>query len=362
MILLIILVGLTPLIASEFSPVEFNQFLIQKVNIYEGKNSEKMTIDYVKSKYLQGIQVMSKRDLSSKPEKENKEEFISYIFSWAPPYAVVYPTEGFFYYTTEINGELISGNLRVPHIDDGILNYAYFNVNSAHNETYYGEITEEDGLSVQKISDEIYKLRYKEKEITLKIPKLRHPSSEMLLLETEEIVGEVRDESGVNFWLVFNDKTKSFYFILDEKTNTEDLVEVPSTLLLYGKRTEFVYYFDESLKRKILVGVKLENVMINNFFDGPGDQVPYVPLKDKLYESYPNTWVGAGIDEYGVLLNRTEWARVAITPFMRYASMNELQNRIDRCSSLSDEDFLFTCITKEYWNNPLYRKAMIETL
>ncbi len=113
--------------------------------------------------------------------------------------------------------------------------------------------------------------------------------------------------------------------------------------------------------KNIIINI-LENVMINNFFDGPGDQVPYVPLKDKLYESYPNTWVGAGIDEYGVLLNRTEWARVAITPFMRYASMNELQNRIDRCSSLSDEDFLFTCITKEYWNNPLYRKAMIETL
>ena len=47
-----------------------------------------------------------------------------------------------------------------------------------------------------------------------------------------------------------------------------------ATGILVGKRTGFAYYRDHRLERKILIGVFEQNVRLNNYFDGPFDQLP----------------------------------------------------------------------------------------
>ena len=44
--------------------------------------------------------------------------------------------------------------------------------------------------------------------------------------------------------------------------------------ILIGQRTGFAYYLDDKLDRKILVGVFEGNARVNNYFDGPFDQLP----------------------------------------------------------------------------------------
>ena len=92
----------------------------------------------------------------------------------------------------------------------------------------------------------------------------------------ERLIGPVFDESAVRFFLVYNSKAKVFHYILDETAPVPDQLEPSprSDRLLVGKRTGFAYYRDHRLDRKILIGVFEQNVRLNNYFDGPFDQLP----------------------------------------------------------------------------------------
>ena len=190
------------------------------------------------------------------------------------------------------------------------------------------------------------------------------PPRDLELLPEEEFVGRLQDESGIRFFVIYNTNTDSFYEILNEEDGaTEKLIELDDDFII-GERTGFLYYNDEEYARKILVGIDSANSAENNYLDGPGDQFPInIDIKEKLRKAYPNTLLGNGTDEHGVYLNKTEWVRIAISPYDRYYSASDvIENRKSCEEKLSDRTEFYTCLTKEFWNNPEWRRGIIDQL
>jgi hypothetical protein len=100
-----------------------------------------------------------------------------------------------------------------------------------------------------------------------------------------------------------------------------------------GIRTGFAFYSDRYAKRKILVGVSQLNTSINNYLDGPFDQLPdnFVEgetLRQAIVDSDP--MVKGKIDRLGYFLD--DEARYAISPYMQYRSENDLL-AVHRCAT-----------------------------
>jgi hypothetical protein len=156
----------------------------------------------------------------------------------------------------------------------------------------------------------------------LPVRALAQPST-LEVLEHEEFVTGVLDESGVPLSLLFNDLTGGFYYILNEEIGaTERLIPVEGDEnCLIGERTRFVYLREPEFGRTLLVGVDAANIQANNYFDGPFDQVPpRLQIKEKLERAYPYTLLRGGIDDHGNF-RELEHQRVAISPYQTYQSV-----------------------------------------
>jgi len=371
----VLLLSVPILTALFFRPVEFNQFLIQKLRITYGVATAEDWRDTLTSLYGHGLQQLL-GPKTGKPKFDDERSVFRYVFSQLPPYAVVYPTEGFYYWTTKIDGVgEVSGNIRMADLDaKKQVSFAYFTIGSnpvgeqPDRVTHFHDFTAGDGLEVRKVSEREYDLSYDGRTVRLKGPK-QFVEPYFSLLPTEEVVGRIHDEAGIRLFLLFNHETKSFYEVLDEKGGlTERLASIDEHHSI-GRRTGFVYFNDPEWQRKLLVGVDLQNIKANNFLDGPGDQVPYwVDFLDKINVAYPNTMLGDGTDRHGVYLNKPEWVRIAVSPYFRYDRSERVTERFSSCSAqpeaLNPENRpkLWTCLTKEWWNSPPWRLGILDQL
>src|SRR5260370_1380613 len=78
-------------------------------------------------------------------------------------------------------------------------------------------------------------------------------------------------QSSLRFFLVYNSKLKLFRYILAGTVQVTDEF-VPSRRtdrIIIGNRTDFAFYLDHRLDRKILIGVFEGHARANNYFDGP---------------------------------------------------------------------------------------------
>lgn len=356
-VLVIALVLLIPLIVhTAFNRVEFNQFLIQRLELSSGLISPENFADMVFSLHSSGVNILSGKTVSAPPSLADPKAVFEYVFSYIPPAAVVYPTEEFYYFETDLNGLRIRGNLRVADIPKGTMSFVYFSTDENKPVFQQLDLNADRGVQLEQKNEHLYSVKYKEKTVLFKIPTThREPPEKTVLYPGEEFVGHIHDESGIKFFLVFNQDTNSFYELLDDEAGVADSFEDLGDQFLLGKRTAFVYFDDSNAKRKILLGVFSKNARANNYFDGPGDQVPIrASLKEKLNIAYPSTILGKGIDEHGVYLNKPEWVRFALTPFQAYNSLLQVTER-KTCEEEPTKSKFWTCLTRESWNTPKWR-------
>lgn len=102
---------------------------------------------------------------------------------------------------------------------------------------------------------------------------------------------------------------------------------------MIGKRTGFVYYSDRRLERKTLIGVHEENVRVNNYFDGPFDQLPdnFVEgdtLRKFILKVEPK--LKGQIDRFGGTPDGE--VRYMIGPYKLNKDVSELDS-VDRCAT-----------------------------
>lgn len=262
---------------------------------------------------------------------DNPASVLEYVLRLSPEISPVYPTETYYYFGCSLDDKQVRGNIRFLDASDGLLHIGYYSVTEPWD-VRSASFGSAEGISVS-VSEAASGSRVRvvsaagtTRDFVLHGFGLL-PQADLALLDHEEVVTGVLDESGVALTLLFNKAFKSFYFALNESVVRGDVfVPVRNTdlPLFVGRRTRFVVYRDPEYRRDLLIGVLAASVRRNDFFDGPFDQVPpRLPIKDKLVGAYPYVELQGGIDEHGNFLTQPGH-RVAISPYYTYERLSDV--------------------------------------
>lgn len=325
-------------------PVSFNQLEIESLDIRHGNASWGQWWGFFFSRLDLGLRFFLGGQVGP-PNKDDPEEVAAYIFSWIPSYARVYPTEGYYYFQTQTKTGPITGNIRVAELPEKISLF-YFDTPKENRHTF-GLVLDKNKITIERSKDpSSFQITFRSyKRVFALMGDWNRLPTKPALEDGEELVGRIFDESGIRFILIYNHPLKKFYCLIDDELAFNDFVESDGSLRL-SKRTGFVFAEDSITNRKILVGVYFPNTQVNNFFDGPSDQVPFqAPLKKFLSLQSPEK--NLQIDDGGILLDKNRWARIAISPYLLYGSWEELESRMGECEGYSGPE-LWSC-----WGNGL---------
>jgi hypothetical protein len=266
---------------------------------------------------------------------------LAYVLGSLPGRVTVYPTENYYYFKFVHAGVPIAGNLRLDprDRDKGKVYFAYYEDSADWKKDGFERSLELDGarnVQVERVDNLLYRVGYQGTSVLFAlndVSQLKPPSG--AVGPDERLIGPVFDESAVRFFLVYNSRAKVFHYILDETgTVADDLAPLQrSDRILVGKRTGFAFYRDHRLDRKILIGVFEQNVRLNNYFDGPFDQLPdnFIEgetLRQAIIDSDPS--VKGKIDRLGYF--QDDDSRYAISPYMQYRSEGDLL-QVHRCAT-----------------------------
>lgn len=329
-------------------PVAFNQHYIDALDRLHGATSTRGRLRALRSELSQRWSSLFPKP----PVPTNFDDVASvfeYVLAYAPPYALVHPTEMYFYYAFDMPGVgRISGNVRLVEAKNLRVGCGYFPVNDPSGKSAHKLFSPADGLNVEWLNAQEVALSFRGWRRTFRLSDLANRPTSAALREGEKVIATVRDESGVIFVLLFHQPTKAFYYLLDEQQPVlEDLTPLSDEIDI-GERTGFAFFRDSDRKRRVLMGVKYKSVQENTYFDGPFDQVPpFLHLRDMVYLSYPYTKFG-GVDLYGNFLN-SESTRVAISPYLKYTTPADLSVLLADCRTgkAPHSDDLLSCLTYE---------------
>lgn len=283
---------------------------------------------FTNQSYIETLKVDQPLDIYS------VDSIFNFVFKQLSEEITVYPTENYYYYSFYHNGIQLSGNIRLDALDrdQGIVHFACFSTFNRWNDelvNHYKKLSKDDGLAVKKITPLKYQLTYEDKTVIFNLNDLRHvvpPISK--IREDEQYIGPVYDESGIQFFLVYNKNIKKFHYILNDRENIPETF-TPSRInqnIIMGTRTGFSFYRDDYKNRFILIGVYSGNSMVNNYFDGPFDQLPdnFIQgdtLKNAFIDQNPE--LKGEIDRFGNTDNGA--SRVLITPYIHYTYEQDLE-------------------------------------
>ena len=267
---------------------------------------------------------------SSGPDLDDVDAVFWYVFSRLPDEVLVYPTEHYYYYQLHVSGHRLHGNLRLSarDRDQGIFHFNYFEFNlfpsgernSGGNSKAY---TGKDGVEVTKVDESTYRVRYQDKAVIFRFNKLvQEPPKLFPLGEDEVFIERTFDESGFQFFLLFNERGNYPFWVLNEEEGVPDVLDPIGDDLVAGEHIAFVFWVDKDRgNRKVLLGVWQGYVDRNTYYDGPFDQLAddYAVesgISEYMQRAYPSQrgW----LDEYGYFAYREGGARLALSTYLFY--------------------------------------------
>jgi hypothetical protein len=258
-----------------------------------------------------------------------------FVLSSLPDRVKVYPTENYYYFYFYHHHMRYAGNIRldVTNRDEGKVHFAYYE--DLAEWTYYNDeavvhelLDGTKGVTVEKLEPLVYRVSYGGKTVVFELNDLSNVKPPPGAFGPDETyLGPIFDESATRFFLVFNRKLKLFHYVLDETIEVADqFTRAEATdRILIGKRTGFAYYRDHKLDRKILIGVFAGNSRVNNYFDGPFDQLPdnFIEgeaLREAILAVTPR--LAGKIDRFGISPGGAE--RYMIGPYRNYRTEDDL--------------------------------------
>lgn len=289
---------------------------------------------------------------------KNPNAVFQAVFDALPAKVTVYPTESYYYFTFPLNGIVYAGNIRFDAWDqfDGKVHFAYY-VEYAYwrkpLEPFYKKLGPDDGVKVEQINKFLYKISFKGKTVEFALPDLSNVKPAPGQLRADEVyIGPSWDESGVQFFLIYNKTAKTFLYLLNDNPKVDQYA--PSSLspaVTVGIRTSFAFYKDKLADRQILMGDFIGHTMLNDYFDGPFDQLPdnYVQgntLLDAILEVEPGL-KNEKADRYGA--DPTGEFRYGITSYKYYGKLPELKPIVDCADKAAEPAQYYKCFdaTKE---------------
>lgn len=287
------------------------------------------------------------------------DDVFRYVFSALDSEVMVYPSENYYYFRIRVNKKDIWGNIRLspPDLDKGILRFAYFEFNEVKegNEFKKGlswkkQYGPAEGLRIKEISEMRYNATHRGRNVIFNLhPINQSPPKLFMLIGNEIFVERTYDDSGHQFFLIFNKLNQNFMFVLNEENQLpENLIKLNQENLLIGEKSGFVFYNDGN--RKILVGVSLKNSLENNYYDGPFDQLAdnyadQTEIAKYIQIAYPQT--KDRIDKYGRFVDNAT-NRVAVAPYHVYSFQGELIDVVKKCATSL---WFYECITHDHQKN-----------
>lgn len=275
------------------------------------------------------------------------------VFGSLPENVKVYPTENYYYFYFYHKGIKYAGNIRfdIGDRDQGLIHFNYFKDftlwqrDEADFSAVYGS---KDGIEVTAAGKLAYQVAFEGKKVLFQLNDLSGVKPPAEAVQPGEIyIGPVFDESGIRFFLVFNAQLKIFMFILDETVSNPEQFngsEIGERFTI-GIRSGFAFYADKYAHRKILVGVHQTNTSINNYFDGPFDQLPdnFLQgeiLRDAILAASPE--MKGEIDRFG---NSPDGqTRYLIAPYLQYEDESDLA-MIEQCAAEESPPIYYNCFS-----------------
>ena len=156
----------------------------------------------------------------------------------------------------------------------------------------------------------------------------QEPPKSFSLGQDEIFVMRTFDESGYQFFLIFNEKENYLFWVLNEEELVPDTLQPLQDDVLVGRRSGFVFLVDKPYdNRKVLAAIRGANATVNNYYDGPFDQLAdnYVDQTNiSKYLKLVSPTLEGKIDKYGYYTDREISSRVAVSPYYVYFNEKEL--------------------------------------
>ena len=302
---------------------------------------------YTNQQYIEEASAVTTLDIT------NIKSVFKYVIGSLPDTVKVYPTENYFYFSFIHGGIRWAGNLRfdIETRDEGKVHMTYFKEFTAWQQDehdYTAVLGAADGVTVEKIRTLVYRVTYEGRSVIFELNDLSQVTPPPGAVRQEEkYLGPVFDESGVRFFLVFRPREKAFFFILDESIPLTDelYTSVVSKNITVGRRTGFAFYRDRFTGRRILIGVHVGNTSINNYLDGPFDQLPdnFIrenELLDAILTVSPE--LRGTLDRFGN--SADDSVRYLIAPYMQYEDENELE-LFEECAGSEKPEAYYGCFS-----------------
>ena len=280
-------------------------------------------------------------------------DVLRFILDSAGPDITVYPSEGYSYFSFQNGPRVVAGNLRFDLMDAarGLLNFAYYSSAPFGDDpvNHFSLLGAEEGLSLLTVDPFEYRMEFQGIVTRVRIYDAREELAGPKPLATDELyVGPVFDESGVRLHLVFDQTEQAFFFVLNRSAPESEIFSaVPSFPLVHiGNRTGYAFYEDAQNDRWIMVGVARQNVVANNHFDGPFDQLPdrFIDpnqMRQLIESAYPA--LSGQVGPRGVFLDSPHM-RAMVAPYRRYNSTAELTELSDCTIGAEDNHALTRCL------------------
>jgi hypothetical protein len=257
----------------------------------------------------------------------------AYVLDALPERVKVYPTENYYYFYFYTGNLRYAGNIRLDPVtrDQGKVHIAY-SIDLAEwkeeDPVFHKLLDAGDGVTVERAGRLTYRVTYGAKSVLFELNDLSNVAPPASIMGPDEkFLGPIFDDSAMRFFLIYNQRLKLFHYILDETVPINDVfVPVSATnRILIGKRTGFAYYRDHRLNRKILIGVFEGNARVNNYFDGPFDQLPdnFIDgeaLRSAILDVEPS--LKGQIDRFGAAPDGS--SRYMIAPYAHYRGEEDL--------------------------------------
>ncbi|MHC1726662.1 MAG: hypothetical protein AB9866_11720 [Syntrophobacteraceae bacterium] len=301
---------------------------------------------YTDQQYVEEVSAVSSLDIS------NIKSVFKFVIGSLPDTVKVYPTENYFYFSFFHGGIKWAGNLRfdIETRDEGKVHMTYFKEftewqHDGHD--YTAVLGAADGVAVEKVRPLVYRVTYEGSSVVFELNDLSGVTPPPGAVRPEEkYLGPVFDESGIRFFLVFAPREKTFFYILDESITPSDelYTSAVSNDITIGRRTGFAFYKDRFTDRRILIGVYGGNTAVNNYLDGPFDQLPDNFLKgnellDAILTVSPE--LAGTLDRFG---NSGDGSlRYLIAPYMQYEEEADLEMFKD-CAASEKPEAYYSCL------------------
>ena len=286
---------------------------------------------------------------------EDKKAVFRLVFGSLANQVTVYPTENYYYFWFYHRGIKYAGNFRldIDNRDKGFVHFNYFKdfTHWQRDESDFSAVLgAKDGVTVAKAGPLAYDISFEGRTVRFNLndlSKVKPP--EGTIAKGETYIGPIFDESGMRFFLVFNEELKTFLYIMDETVPPADQFNASASAdrISIGIRTGFAYYDDRFAKRKILVGVNVLNTSINNYLDGPFDQLPDNFIEGRTLERAilaQSPAMEGQMDRFG---NSPDGqTRYLIAPYLLYEQEDEL-SVISECAASEEPPVYYNCFNFE---------------